>query len=105
MREKRSVWRDSKMSVKKHLVGGTLRAVMVEEVRRVMALEGHIDRAAVVLGITPRTLRVWLAKWPELAGVYRGAMEQMLDVKPVPKRGRKKKDHGTLQSETNSESA
>lgn len=55
------------MAVKKHLVGGTLRKVIVQEVKRVLEEKaGHIDGAAVELGITPRTLRVWLKEWPEL---------------------------------------
>lgn len=48
---------------KKHLAGGTLRAVMAAEILRV--LEKYQDdsqlyeKAAIELGTTPRTLRVW----------------------------------------------
>jgi len=57
---------ETKKKVKEHLVGGTLRTLIVAEVKRVMGEKsGHIDGAAVELGITPRTLRVWLKKWPE----------------------------------------
>lgn len=61
--------------IKKHLSGGTLRQVMVAEVQRALdKFSGQtlaIEQAALELGITPRTLRVWRGPvdkggWPEL---------------------------------------
>ena len=49
--------------IKKHLEGGTLRKVMAEEIIRVLTKYSDdsqvYERAALELGITPRTLRVW----------------------------------------------
>lgn len=61
--------------IKQHLAGGTLRKVMAKEILRV--LNKHQDapqrfeRMAVELGVTPRTLRIWLGPmhkggWEEL---------------------------------------
>lgn len=64
--------------MKAHLVGGTLRTVMVAEVlRSLKANKGRVDPAALELGITPRTLRLWKHSWPELST---GGMEKLLSI-------------------------
>lgn len=81
------------MAYKEHLVGGTLRSVMVQEVLRAMkANKGHIDTAAVELGITPRTLRLWKANWPELQGI--GGMNVVLKTKKKIKKSKPKPKSG-----------
>lgn len=84
------------MEVKKHLSGGTLKVAMVEAVKAAVykfAGEGQaLEKAAIELGITPRTLNIWLGPvdkggWAELEGVKqaigtRGVVEHMLDVAP-----------------------
>jgi len=83
------------MQQKKHLVGGTLHEVMVAEVKRVIQEFGleQKDRIAVTLGITPRTLRIWLAGWEELKANTTGAMEKVIAASPKTKKknGKKKK--------------
>ncbi len=63
------------MNTKKHLQGGTLRKVMVAEIFRAMKYyagqSNVVENAAIELGITARTLRMWrgpVAKggWVEL---------------------------------------
>ncbi len=85
--------------IKKHLEGGTLREVMVEEIKRVM--HKHQDHpqsvlmSACELGITPKTLRQWKGPmekggWKELQGY--GGMEALMKcgaVKPVKKPAKK----------------
>lgn len=77
------------MQIKKHLNGGTLRAVMVAEIKRVLAKfaneELSLEKCAVELGLHHRTLRVWRGPiekggWPELQG--QGGMEKVLKTKP-----------------------
>lgn len=72
------------MQIKKHLSGGTLRTVMAEEIKRVIAKfsgeDQAIEKAALELGVTPRTIRVWKGSvdkggWPELQGY--GGMERL----------------------------
>lgn len=73
------------MTVKRHLSGGTLRKVMAEEILRVLkATQGDsmaLEKAALVLGVTPRTLRVWRGPvekggWEELQ--VKDAVEQFM---------------------------
>jgi len=82
------------MQQKKHLVGGTLHEVMVAEVKRVIQEFGldQKDKIAVTLGITPRTLRIWLASWEELKNPT-GAMGKVLSASHETKKnhGKKKK--------------
>ena len=74
-------------TVKKHLQGGTLRKVMATEVLRCLKLfTNHsqpIDRAAMELGITPKTLRLWKGPvekggWHELQVPAGKAVETLL---------------------------
>lgn len=76
--------------MKEHLAGGTLRGVMVTEVvRSLQSHQGHVETSAAELGITPRTLRLWKHKWPELQNV--ATIETVLKVtKPKPKRNKVK---------------
>lgn len=80
------------MNVKKHLEGGSLRRVMVEEIKRCFNKYQNdsqpIERAALELGITPRTLRVWKGPeekggWKELQG--NGGMELLNKALPKGK--------------------
>ncbi|UOF79052.1 heliX-turN-helix motif protein [Caudoviricetes sp.] len=74
--------------MKEHLVGGTLRKVMVDEVLRILRRHnGRVDPAAIELGITPRTLRLWKAKWPEFKDVTFipvGGIERVLNLEKPP---------------------
>ena len=83
------------MEVKKHLAGGTLRQVMAEEVKRSLASHSEepqpIERAAIELGVTPRTIRLWQKTWPELQPELKGSMERLLSITPkAAKKGSKK---------------
>lgn len=80
---------ETKPQVKKHLVGGSLRRVQVDEIKRVMASHAgeaqFIERVALELGVVPRTLRVWVGPvekggWPELQ--VHDAMSRVLATKP-----------------------
>jgi hypothetical protein len=75
--------------MKEHLAGGTLRKVMVVEVlRSLKSHEGKVDPAAIELGVTPRTLRIWKHAWPELSA---GGMEKLSKVTKVKKKRSKKR--------------
>jgi len=89
------------MHIKKHLSGGTLRTVMANEIKRVLSEcartspDNIKERAAIALGLTPRTIRVWLGPvdkggWNELQGVV-GSMEKLLKTKSVKAKKRSKK--------------
>ncbi len=84
------------MQTKKHLEGGTLHTVMVTEVKRTLhkfsGQDQATEKAALELGITPRTLRVWMGPeakggWKELQG--QGGMAKVLGVKPKSKKKKK----------------
>lgn len=83
------------MQIKKHLNGGTLRTVMAEEIKRCIVKYANddqpVEKAAMELGIAPRTLRVWKGDvsqggWEELQG--RGGMELLCK---TPKKSKSKK--------------
>lgn len=87
------------MQIKKHLSGGTLRAAMVDAIKAAMASfteqDQQKERAAMELGLAPRTLRVWLGPedkggWPELQGIV-GSVEKLVSTKPKTKKKRKAK--------------
>lgn len=70
--------------IKKHLQGGSLRAVMVQEIIRVIrkyaTQDQKYEHAALELGVTPRTLRLWRGPvdkggWSELQGL--GGIEML----------------------------
>lgn len=82
---------------KQHLVGGTLRKVMAEEIIRVIQQVSRsgatqiIETSAIILGITPRTLLKWKGPvekggWKELQ--VKDAVDKM--VKKVKRRSRRK---------------
>lgn len=84
------------MAIKKHLEGGTLRQVMVAEISRVLTKYSEdsqfYERAALELGITPRTLRVWTGPvkkggWAELQPEH--VVEQVLGI--LNEKGKQKK--------------
>jgi hypothetical protein len=88
--------------IKKHLEGGTLRAVMVSEIKRV--IEKYQDdpqailKSALELGTTPKTLRQWRGPvekggWVELQPSIVGSVEKVMAVgkKPAKKAPKKKK--------------
>lgn len=96
------------MAIKKHIAGGTLRIVMAEEIKKQLAVaaNGHPDQyrevAAIALGITPRTLKVWLGPidkggWSELQGF--GGMEKLLKTKAKTKKKAAKKKAASKPSE------
>lgn len=71
----------------KHMVGGTLRRVMAQEVRRVMSKYvgsyNSTQAAAKELGITSKTLRQWKGPvekggWEELQPTLGDAMERIV---------------------------
>lgn len=75
------------MSIKKHLQGGTLRKVMVNEVKRCLKLyvgqPQSIEKAAIHLGVTPKTLRLWKGPvdkggWEELQIPAGAAVEALM---------------------------
>lgn len=81
--------------MKAHLKGGTLRAVMVKEIKRCMAkhADSHspILAAALELGVAPKTLRQWkgpLEKggWEELQPDLMEGLQAVLSVKKLKKR-------------------
>lgn len=64
-----------KRKIKKHLDNGSLRKVMADEIQRVIKKYAGqtmaVEQAAIELGVTPRTLRIWRGPvdkggWPEL---------------------------------------
>ncbi len=85
--------------IKKHLEGGTLKEVMVQEVKRVLNKyqddPAKILRAALELGTTPKSVRQWMGPvekggWAELQPDIRGSVEKVLTIsKKKPKNGRK----------------
>jgi len=86
------------MHIKKHLSGGTLKVVMAEEIKRVFAKfsgqDQPVEKAALELGITPRTVRVWKGPvekggWTELQGF--GGMEKLLSTQPKTKAKKRSK--------------
>lgn len=70
-----------KAPIKKHMMGGTMHLVMIAEVKRALAKfsgeDQSVEKAALEMGITPRTLRVWMKDWPELNDI-RGSMEKVI---------------------------
>lgn len=98
------------MSIKKHFGGGTLRKVMVAEIKRVLDIEGADhkgrERAAVILGVSAKSLENWILKpedkygWPELQEYQvRGAMDKVVGTKPKGKKKRPKKKSASQQNE------
>lgn len=86
--------------IKKHLEGGTLRAVMVNEIKRV--IEKYQDdpqailKAALELGTTPKTLRQWRGPvekggWVELQPSVIGAAERVMSMTKTKKTSKSKK--------------
>jgi hypothetical protein len=76
------------MSVKKHLAGGSLRAVMAAEIKRCLQKYGQgpqpVEHAALELGITPKTLRLWKGPiekggWEELQVSASEAMNMLMN--------------------------
>ena len=62
---------------KRHLRGGTIHALIVQEVIRMLKQKrGNIDQSAQSLGIMPRTLRYWIKNWPELNDI-RGSVAKL----------------------------
>lgn len=95
--------------IKKHLNGGTLRAVMVEEIKRVLTKfsgeDQFVEKVSVELGIAPRTIRVWLGPveqggWEELQG--KGGAEKLLGTKP--KKSKEKRSKLVLKRKKTSQS-
>lgn len=92
------------MDIKKHLEGGSLRPLMAEEIKKVLksvaTQHQPYERAALTLGISARTLRVWTQPkdkggWAELEGAtdclgVTGTMEKLLKTK-TKKRAKAKK--------------
>lgn len=89
------------MNIKRHLAGGTLRQVMVTEVKRVLGKYQNSDQplvsAALELGVTPKTLRQWRGPidkggWVELQIPAGEAMEAFMAAtkQPVKKKQTKK---------------
>lgn len=90
------------MDIKKHLEGGSLRPLMAEEIKKVLksvaSQHQPYERAALTLGISARTLRVWTQPadkggWKELEGAtdclgISGSVEKLLKTK---KRAKAKK--------------
>jgi hypothetical protein len=92
------------MQIKKHLEGGSLRPLMAEEIKRVLksvsTTNQPYEHAALQLGISTRTLRVWTQPadkggWKELEGAtdclgVTGTVEKLLRTK-TKKRAKAKK--------------
>jgi hypothetical protein len=96
------------METKKHLEGGTLHTVMASEVKRALVefsgQDQYIEKAALQLGITPRTLRVWIGPvekggWEELQG--KGGMAKLLATKPKAKAKKRAKSTKKAHTESN----
>lgn len=92
------------MQIKKHLTGGSLRRVMVAEIKAVMSevakteeiFSRVIDKSATELGITPRTLRVWLGPvdaggWDELQPTRADLEKLIVTLQKKAKKARKSK--------------
>lgn len=98
-------------TVKKHLQGGSLRKVMANEILRCLSIYGNesqpIDKAALELGITPKTLRLWLGPvekggWQELQVPAGKAMEAFMKAVGVKKGVKKPYKKKTLSKTTKS---
>jgi transposase-like protein len=77
---------------RKHLMGGTLKTAMANEIKSVLtAVGGHRVTAASTLGISVRTLEKWLKHWEELGGIITNGMETVLATKPKAKKKKKAK--------------
>lgn len=81
-------------TVKRHLQGGSLRKVMANEILRCIKFYGNesqpIDKAAMELGITPKTLRLWKGPvekggWQELQVPAGEAMEAIMKAAGIKK--------------------
>lgn len=88
------------MSVKKHLQGGSLRKVMAAEILRALRFHGNdsqpVDKAAMELGITPKTLRLWKGPvekggWQELQVPAGKAVETFIKAVGYKKKPTKKR--------------
>lgn len=81
--------------MKEHLKGGTLRKVMVTEIKRVLRKNADhhapILKSALELGISPKTLRQWRGPidkggWEELQPDLMEGLQAVLSVKSLKKR-------------------
>lgn len=90
---------------RKHLMGGSLKTAMADEVKRVLGIVGgHRVTAAHELGISVRTLEKWIKKWDELSD-FGNPMEAVLATKPKGKKKKAKKSKKTFSKKKSSTSA
>ena len=77
---------------RKHLMGGSLKTAMAEQVRKELTkYNGHRFEAAHALGVSIRTLEKWLANWDELKGLSNDILSVIAQGDELAKSKSKKK--------------